>query len=122
MSNYRPLHPAEVTRRLKALPVADGTVTPEMIESEIGVVKHTFIDPNDDGIAEICICCIVMKNGFVSTGEAILSDPDRLDVELAKHFSYLDARRKLMGIYQWDRKEYDFVVAEAQHRITSEVE
>ena len=95
-TDYKPLKSFEVAKRVSQISENNNVDIMQLVTDEIAETKFEFIDGN--GVGDICHCTLVLNSDLVVTGESIRSPFGGDDRELAKHFAYLDARRKVFPI------------------------
>lgn len=107
----------------RAVAKNDNRIRLAFIESQIAsrfdfsgdeIRTHVKPAPGHDGLRfgfpynpleKLCVCFLVMQNGFVVIGKSAPLDPDNFNAELGKKFAYEDAIRQLWPLYAFARLE-----------------
>jgi len=93
---------AEIQAKGKTAP----RITPQQIDDAISA--EYFINAYDainaagapavDGLKVMTICFLVLKNGFIVTGESACASPENYDAELGQRIARDNARNKIWAL------------------------
>lgn len=56
-------------------------------------------------LGHVCVCTLLMRNGFVVIGKSAPMDPENFNAKLGQKFAYEDAIRQLWPLYAFAKLE-----------------
>jgi hypothetical protein len=81
---------AEIEQDIKARGLTAARVTPAEIDAKIVTdMYHVFPDTT------LTVCCLVLANGYVVTGQSAAASQENFDWEIGRKIAYADAREKI---------------------------
>lgn len=95
-------------------------VTSEELDANISCVNYINVgdaleeqgQPTHPSHGLLTICVIVLKNGFVVTGESACASPENYQQDIGERIAFEDAKKKIWGLMGYALKEQLMQAAE----------
>lgn len=99
-----------IERQIKAKGKTAPRVTPDALLAVIDS-EHFFtgaeavrILPQNSPLFQLTICLLVLKNGFIVTGESACASPENFDAEIGRNLARQSAENKIWPLLGYELK------------------
>jgi hypothetical protein len=103
----------QIEAEIQAKGLTAARITPADIEASIAC-EHYFNageaaaasgQPAHQALAQLTICVLVMRNGFLVTGESACASPENFDAEVGKKVARANAVQKVLPLLGYELKQ-----------------